>query len=87
MKYLLFCFYLAVCEKCGAIGVKHSFYTKQRNYCSQACVKSAMDKSEVNSYDQFVSKKINTINEAESTSVNEEPLIEMVCLGRLKCVH
>lgn len=45
-----------------------------------------MDKSEVNSYDQFVSKKKNTINEAESlsTSVNEESLIEMVCSGILK---
>ncbi|KAK4018260.1 hypothetical protein OUZ56_000323 [Daphnia magna] len=31
---------MAVCEKCGAIGVKHSFYTKERRFCSQACAKS-----------------------------------------------
>lgn len=31
---------LAVCEKCGAIGVKHAFYTKQRKFCSLACTRS-----------------------------------------------
>uniref|UniRef100_A0A182T321 FCS-type domain-containing protein n=1 Tax=Anopheles maculatus TaxID=74869 RepID=A0A182T321_9DIPT len=29
-----------ICEKCGAIGVKHSFYTKQRRFCSLACARS-----------------------------------------------
>ncbi|XP_050076576.1 polycomb protein Sfmbt [Anopheles maculipalpis] len=31
---------MAICEKCGAIGVKHSFYTKQRRFCSLACARS-----------------------------------------------
>lgn len=31
--------FLAVCEKCGAIGVKHSFYTKQRRFCSMTCAR------------------------------------------------
>lgn len=30
---------LAVCEKCGAIGVKHAFYTRERRFCSMACAK------------------------------------------------
>lgn len=30
---------LAVCEKCGAIGVKHAFYTKERRFCSLACAR------------------------------------------------
>lgn len=31
---------MAICEKCGAIGVKHSFYTKQRRFCSMNCARS-----------------------------------------------
>uniref|UniRef100_A0AAR5PJ33 FCS-type domain-containing protein n=1 Tax=Dendroctonus ponderosae TaxID=77166 RepID=A0AAR5PJ33_DENPD len=30
---------IAVCEKCGAIGVKHAFYTKERRFCSLACAR------------------------------------------------
>lgn len=29
----------AVCEKCGAIGVKHAFYTRERRFCSMACAR------------------------------------------------
>lgn len=61
----------AVCENCGAIGVKHSFYTKRRNYCSQDCVKAAMEKT-----DDFLqeSQQKNITNETESSSmsVNDE---------------
>ncbi|XP_018370885.1 PREDICTED: polycomb protein Sfmbt-like isoform X1 [Trachymyrmex cornetzi] len=32
---------IAVCEKCGAIGVKHAFYTKERRFCSRACARSS----------------------------------------------
>nr|XP_018897808.1 PREDICTED: polycomb protein Sfmbt-like [Bemisia tabaci] len=35
-----------VCEKCGAIGVKHSFYTRERRYCSMQCVKLANEDAE-----------------------------------------
>lgn len=27
----------AVCKNCGAMGVKHAFYTKERQFCSLAC--------------------------------------------------
>ncbi|KRT84601.1 Sterile alpha motif containing protein, partial [Oryctes borbonicus] len=30
---------IAVCEKCGAIGVKHAFYTRERRFCSMACAR------------------------------------------------
>ena len=40
---------MAVCEKCGAIGVKHSFYTKERRFCSQACAKSFNETIQMNS--------------------------------------
>ncbi|XP_014203269.1 polycomb protein Sfmbt-like isoform X2 [Copidosoma floridanum] len=32
---------IAVCEKCGAIGVKHAFYTRERRFCSRACARSS----------------------------------------------
>lgn len=31
---------IAVCENCGAIGVKHAFYTRERRFCSMACARS-----------------------------------------------
>lgn len=31
--------FAAVCERCGAIGVKHSFYTKERRFCSMTCAR------------------------------------------------
>lgn len=31
--------FTAVCEKCGAIGVKHAFYTRERRFCSMACAR------------------------------------------------
>lgn len=37
--YCLHIFILAVCQKCGAIGVKHAFYTRQRRFCSMACAR------------------------------------------------
>nr|CAD7401652.1 unnamed protein product [Timema cristinae] len=30
---------MAVCAHCGAIGVKHAFYTRERNFCSQRCAR------------------------------------------------
>lgn len=33
---------LAVCERCGAIGVKHTFYTKSRRFCSMACARGEL---------------------------------------------
>ncbi|XP_039283703.1 polycomb protein Sfmbt isoform X2 [Nilaparvata lugens] len=34
---------MGVCEKCGAIGVKHAFYTKERRYCSMKCARGPTD--------------------------------------------
>lgn len=40
---ILFGFIVAICEKCGAIGVKHAFYTRHRKYCSLACARGILD--------------------------------------------
>ncbi|GAB6027137.1 MBT domain-containing protein 1, variant 2 [Chamberlinius hualienensis] len=34
---------MAVCEKCGTIGVKHAFYSKSKKFCSLSCSKSYCD--------------------------------------------
>lgn len=31
---------MARCKKCGAIGVRHAFYTRERKYCSLRCARS-----------------------------------------------
>ncbi|XP_037094287.1 polycomb protein Sfmbt-like [Pollicipes pollicipes] len=31
---------MARCQKCGAIGVRHAFYTRERKYCSLSCARS-----------------------------------------------
>uniref|UniRef100_T1IPJ4 FCS-type domain-containing protein n=1 Tax=Strigamia maritima TaxID=126957 RepID=T1IPJ4_STRMM len=31
---------MAVCEKCGTVGVKHAFYSKSKRFCSLACSRS-----------------------------------------------
>lgn len=36
----------AKCESCGTVGIKDAFYTKQRNYCSAACVKAGQKKTD-----------------------------------------
>ncbi|XP_017469207.1 PREDICTED: polycomb protein Sfmbt [Rhagoletis zephyria] len=33
---------MAVCERCGAIGVKHTFYTKSRRFCSMSCARGEL---------------------------------------------
>jgi len=72
--------FTAVCINCGAIGVKHSFYTKLRNFCSQACVKATMEKSAIYWSGETQNKNIAEDLESSSTSVNDEHLFtEMVC--------
>ncbi|KAI5745745.1 hypothetical protein M8J76_013892 [Diaphorina citri] len=40
---------MAVCEKCGAMGVKHAFYTRERRFCSLACARGSQhDNDNVN---------------------------------------
>lgn len=31
-----------MCEKCGAIGVKHAFYGKERKFCSLSCARGPL---------------------------------------------
>ncbi|XP_032592083.1 polycomb protein Sfmbt isoform X2 [Drosophila grimshawi] len=40
---------MAVCERCGAIGVKHTFYTKSRRFCSMACARGELYSMVLNS--------------------------------------
>lgn len=39
----------AVCIKCGAIGVKHAFYTRERRFCSLKCARGSTDNNVVQS--------------------------------------
>ncbi|XP_067009728.2 MBT domain-containing protein 1 isoform X2 [Anabrus simplex] len=50
---------MAVCEKCGAIGVKHAFYTKERRFCSLAC---AREYSELERQGQPIPKPLPVLN-------------------------
>ncbi|TGZ47018.1 Polycomb protein Sfmbt [Temnothorax longispinosus] len=68
---------IAVCEKCGAIGVKHAFYTKERRFCSRACARSSeystptadSTYSPSHSTDQPISVSQTSSNETKSTDV------------------
>lgn len=51
--------FAAVCEKCGAIGVKHAFYTKERRFCSLAC---AREYSELERTGQTIPKPYPLLN-------------------------
>ncbi|XP_043277511.1 polycomb protein Sfmbt-like isoform X2 [Venturia canescens] len=74
---------IAVCEKCGAIGVKHAFYTKERRFCSRACARSSehaaptADSTYSPSYpaDQSISPNIQQIP-IETKSVLEDKQIK-----------
>lgn len=37
---------MAVCEKCGAMGVKHAFYTRERRFCSLACARGSQHEND-----------------------------------------
>ncbi|XP_045124410.1 MBT domain-containing protein 1-like isoform X5 [Portunus trituberculatus] len=37
---------ITVCEKCGAIGVKHAFYGKERKFCSLSCARGPLPPSQ-----------------------------------------
>jgi hypothetical protein len=52
-------YFAAVCEKCGAIGVKHAFYTKERRFCSLAC---AREYSELERTGQTIRKPFPLLN-------------------------
>lgn len=72
---------MGVCEKCGAIGVKHAFYTKERRFCSLSCARgfeeitgdtSSNSKSKKNSYkfkmEEMVHIKDESLGKSQSSS-------------------
>lgn len=84
----MFSFILAVCEKCGAIGVKHSFYTRQRRFCSMACArgfeqdrsyKFYMNNNEINKTNDDIRqlKDTDSSNNSNTTSNNNNHKIKM----------
>lgn len=72
----IYIYFTAVCEKCGAIGVKHAFYTKERRFCSRACARSSEHTaptadstySPSHSVDQPVSGKQISLNETKAST-------------------
>uniref|UniRef100_A0A336KNL0 CSON013286 protein n=1 Tax=Culicoides sonorensis TaxID=179676 RepID=A0A336KNL0_CULSO len=65
---------MAVCEKCGAIGVKHSFYTKQRRFCSMTCARgfelSGSSSSSSNIHQASTSNDKSNMDDKSSLSKN-----------------
>lgn len=59
-------FLTAVCERCGAIGVKHTFYTKSRRFCSMTCARG-----------ELYSMVLNSKMDAPSPSVANLEMTEM----------
>ncbi|XP_034472824.1 polycomb protein Sfmbt isoform X1 [Drosophila innubila] len=58
---------MAVCERCGAIGVKHTFYTKSRRFCSMACARGEL-------YSLVLNSKMDAPHTASSSPA---PALEM----------
>ncbi|XP_073826823.1 scm-related gene containing four mbt domains isoform X2 [Musca autumnalis] len=56
---------MAVCERCGAIGVKHTFYTKSRRFCSMACARGEL-------YSLVVNKQGYTTQQQQQALFNME---------------
>ena len=46
--------FAATCERCGAVGIKHAFYSKSKRFCSLHCSKMAKD----DDFDDFRDSKI-----------------------------
>lgn len=61
---------MAVCLRCGAIGVKHSFYTKERRYCSMACARGYND-SMLSATPQNHAKTNNSYKDCNDDEANE----------------
>lgn len=70
---------MGVCEKCGAIGVKHAFYTKERRFCSLSCARgfeeingdgslSSVQKNKRQALNSSYKFKVDSIKSEESES-------------------
>ncbi|EDW63836.1 polycomb protein Sfmbt isoform X2 [Drosophila virilis] len=65
---------MAVCERCGAIGVKHTFYTKSRRFCSMACARGELYSMVLNSKMDASSSPAPALEMSESSATLEENL-------------
>ncbi|XP_017857698.1 PREDICTED: polycomb protein Sfmbt isoform X3 [Drosophila arizonae] len=65
---------MAVCERCGAIGVKHTFYTKSRRFCSMACARGELYSLVLNSKMDASSSPAPALEMPESTGAAETNL-------------
>lgn len=59
---------MGVCEKCGAIGVKHAFYTKERRFCSLSCARGF----EEIAGDQALTTAVSTVKPARTKQQNAQ---------------
>ncbi|XP_023179836.2 polycomb protein Sfmbt isoform X2 [Drosophila hydei] len=65
---------MAVCERCGAIGVKHTFYTKSRRFCSMACARGELYSLVLNSKMDASSSPAAALEMPESSATLEANL-------------
>lgn len=70
---IMLCF-AAVCERCGAIGVKHTFYTKSRRFCSMACARGELYSLVLNSKMDASSSPARALEMPESSAALETNL-------------
>ena len=52
--YYFLLYSVATCERCGAVGIKHAFYSKSKRFCSLHCSKMAKE----DEYDDYKDSKI-----------------------------
>lgn len=71
--HLNFYFATAVCEKCGAIGVKHAFYGKERKFCSLSCARGPLAPAQVLAEIRQMEKEV-----PEETSKEVLPVPEVI---------
>lgn len=76
--YGLFYLFTAVCEKCGAIGVKHAFYTKERRFCSRACARSSEHTAPTADSTYSPSHSVEASTPVNPTSPNESKVTKNV---------
>lgn len=66
---------MAVCQNCGAIGVKHAFYTKERRFCSLACSRGE-NKTPLKENNEIKQESVNNQNQVQQ--VVQSPIPQQV---------
>ena len=67
----------AVCEKCGAIGVKHAFYGKERKFCSLSCARGPLPPVQAMAETQQMEKEVLEETTKEMMPVPEVKLLSL----------